>query len=113
MASSSQLAFAPLGDTITFAAATPTAPTALQAPVHPTTNTSAGQFRIINDSTVTVFLGVGSTSADAIANAGAVATSIPLLPGTDEVLRFSPDAFFTGKSTSGTATVYITPGQGL
>jgi hypothetical protein len=108
MASSSQIPFAPLGDTITFAAATPTPPTALQAPVHPTTNTSAG-----NDSTVTVFLGVGSTSADAIANAGAVATSIPLLPGTDEVLRFSPDAFFTGKSTSGTATVYITPGQGL
>jgi hypothetical protein len=113
MASSSQIPFAPLGDTITFAAATPTPPTALQAPVHPTTNTSAGQFRIINDSTVTVFLGVGSTSADAIANAGAVATSIPLLPGTDEVLRFSPDAFFTGKSTAGTATVYITPGQGL
>ena len=113
MASSSQIPFAPLGDTITFAAATPTAPTALQAPVHPTTNTSAGQFRIINDSTVTVFLGVGSTSADAIANAGAVATSIPLLPGTDEVLRFSPDAFFTGKSTSAAATVYITPGQGL
>jgi hypothetical protein len=113
MASSSQLAFAPLGNTITFAAATPTAPTALQAPVHPTTNTSAGQYRIINDSTVTVFLGVGPTSAAAIANAGAVATSVPLLPGTDEVLRFSPDAFFTGKSASGTATVYITPGQGL
>ena len=30
-----------------------------------------------------------------------------------EVVRFSPDAFFTGKSASGTATVYITPGQGL
>lgn len=85
MASSSQIPFGPLGDTITFAAATPTPPTALQAPVDPTTNTSAGQYRIINDSTVTVFLGVGKTSAAAISNAGAVATSIPLLPGTDEV----------------------------
>tara|TARA_R110000803_G_scaffold118146_1_gene186582 strand:+ start:115 stop:456 length:342 start_codon:yes stop_codon:yes gene_type:complete len=113
MASSSQIAFGPLGDTITFAAATPTPPTALQAPVDPTTNTSAGQYRIINDSTVTVFLGVGKTSAAAISNAGTIATSIPLLPGTDEVLRFSPDAFFTGKAASGTATVYITPGQGL
>jgi|TARA_R110000772_G_scaffold12451_1_gene37990 hypothetical protein len=113
MASSSQIPFGPLGDTITFTAVTPTPPTGLQAPVHPTTNTSAGQFRIINDSTVTVFLGVGATSVAAIANAGAVATSIPLLPGTDEVLRFSPDAFFTGKSASGAATIYITPGQGL
>lgn len=113
MASSSQIAFGPLGDTITFDAVTPTPPAAVQAPVHPTTNTSVGQYRIINDSTVTVFLGVGKTSAAAISNAGAVATSIPLLPGTDEVLRFSPDAFFTGKSASGTATVYITPGQGL
>ena len=110
MASSSQIPFGPLGSTITFTAVTPTPPTGLQAPVHPTTNTSAGEFRI---STVTVFLGVGATSVAAIANAGAVATSIPLLPGTDEVLRFSPDAFFTGKSASGAATVYITPGQGL
>tara|TARA_R110000796_G_scaffold18686_2_gene56521 strand:+ start:718 stop:1059 length:342 start_codon:yes stop_codon:yes gene_type:complete len=113
MASSSQIAFGPLGPTITFTAATPTAPTGFQAPVHATTNTSAGQYRIINDSTVTVFLGVGATSAEAITAAGAIATSIPLLPGTDEVLRFSPFAFFTGKSSSGAATVYITPGQGL
>ena len=113
MASSSQIPFAPLGDTITFAAATPTPPTALQAPVHPTTNTSAGQYRITNDSTVTVFLGVGPTSAAAIANASAVATSIPVLAGICEVLRFGPNVFFTGKSASGTAVVYVTPGQGI
>jgi hypothetical protein len=113
MASSSQIPFAPLGDTITFAAATPTPPAGQQAPVRATINSDAGQYRIINDSTVTVFLGVGATSAEAIANAGAVATSVPLLPGTDEVLRFGASAFFTGKSSSGTATIYITPGQGL
>jgi tartrate dehydratase beta subunit/fumarate hydratase class I family protein len=96
--SSSNLPFHPMGPTITFTAVTGTPPAGQQAPIAPTTSTSAGQYRIINDSTVTVFLGVGPTSAAAIANAGAVATSVPLLPGTDEVLRFSPDAFFTGKS---------------
>lgn len=113
MGSSSQFAFGALGDTVTFTAATPTPPAGVQAPVRPTTNTSTGQYRVINDSTVTVFLGVGVTSAEAISNAGSVATSLPLLPGTDEILRFSPDSFFTGKSASATAVVYITPGQGL
>ena len=113
MASSSQISFAPLGDTITFTAVTPTPPTAQQAPVDPTTNTSAGNFRIINSGNQVVFLGVWATAAAAAANAGSVATSIPILPGTDEVLRFAPEAFFTGTSISSSSVIYITPGQGL
>ena len=39
MASSSQIPFAPLGDTITFAAATPTPPAGQQAPIRPNDST--------------------------------------------------------------------------
>jgi hypothetical protein len=107
------LPFAPLGATVSFTAATPTPPAGVQAPIGDAAGTSAGQYRIVNDSVVTVYLGVGATSAAAIANASAVATSIPVLAGTCEVLRFGPNVFFTGKSASGTAVVYVTPGQGI
>ena len=107
------LPFAPLGATVSFTAATPTPPAGVQAPIGDAAGTSAGQYRIVNESTVTVYLGVGATSAAAIANASAVATSTPLLAGTCEVLRFGPNVFFTGKSASGTAVVYVTPGQGI
>ena len=112
MASSSQIPFLPLGPTVSFTAATPTAPTAVQAPVK-ATETSVGQFRVVNDGLVTVFLAFGATSAEAISNANAVATSIPILAGGVEVLRFPAGAFFTGESASSTSVVYITPGQGL
>jgi hypothetical protein len=113
MASSSQIPFAPLGDTVTFTAAT-TPPTAVQALVK-VTETSVGQFRIINAGIVTVFLGVGSTAAEAQANAdsSAPAKSIPLVPGAVEILRFPPASFFSGDTASSTAVIYITPGQGL
>jgi len=107
------LPFAPLGATVSFTAATPTPPAGVQAPIGDAAGTSAGQYRVVNDSVVTVYLGVGATSAAAIANASAVATSIPVLAGTCEVLRFGPNVFFTGKSASGTAVVYVTPGQGI
>lgn len=112
MGNQSNIAFHPLGDTITVAAAT-TPPAGQQAPIRESSGTSAGQYRVINDSTVLVFLGVGSTSASAIARAGSAATSIPLLPGACEIIRFSPNSFFTCRTASGTANVYITPGQGI
>ena len=113
MASSSQIPFAPLGDTATFTAAT-TPPTAVQAPVK-VTETSVGQFRIVNAGTVTVFLGTGATAAEAQANAdsGTPAKSIPLVAGAVEILRFPPASFFSGDTASDTAVIYITPGQGL
>jgi hypothetical protein len=63
-----------------------------------------------------VFLGYGSTSAEAANNAVVVTssqTAFPLLPSTDEILTFVPNAYFTAISASGTATIYITPGDGL
>jgi hypothetical protein len=63
-----------------------------------------------------VFLGYGASASDASNNAVVVATTspaYPLLPGTDEILTFQPNAYFTGITSSGNATVYITPGDGL
>jgi hypothetical protein len=38
--------------------------------------------------------------------------SIPLLAGTDEILTFPPNAYFSGITSTSTAVVYITPGDG-
>ncbi len=104
-------AFQKTGNTVVFTAAT-TAPSAVQAS---STTLGGNQYRIINSGTVTVFLGYGSTASDA-SNAATVVTSsgaaFPLLPGTDEILTFVPNAYFTGITSSGTANVYITPGDG-
>jgi hypothetical protein len=75
----------------------------------------SNQYRILNAGTVTVFLGVGNTSAGATANATVVtnnAAAIPLLAGTDEILSFLPNAYFTGITGTSSAIVYITPGDG-
>ena len=105
-------AFTKTGNTVTFLAAT-TAPTPVQCA---STTIGGNQYRIINAGTVTVFLGYGSTASDATNNAVQVTssqTAFPLLPNTDEILTFVPNAYFTGVTASGTATVYITPGDGL
>ena len=108
-------AFTPLGNTATFTAAT-VAPTPVQvAPYSLIAGTN--QYRIINPGTVTVFLGIGTSSANATANAVVISStaqpSLPLLPGTDEILTLAPNAYFTGITASGTAQIYITPGDGM
>lgn len=104
-------AFTKTGNTVTFTAAA-TAPTAVQAA---STTLGGNQYRVINSGNVTVFLGYGTTASDA-ANAAVVittsGTALPLLPGTDEILSFVPGAYFTGITSSGTASIYITPGDG-
>lgn len=105
-------AFTKTGNTVTFLAAT-SAPTAVQCS---STTLGGNQYRVINTGTVTVFLGYGSSASDASNNAVQVTSSqasFPLLPNTDEILTFVPNAYFTGVTASGTATVYITPGDGL
>lgn len=105
-------AFTKLGNTVVFTAAT-TAPNAVAA----VSSTLGGnQYRIINAGTVTVFLGYGTTADEANTNASIVTSSggaIPLLAGTDEILSFVPNAYFTGITVSGSANVYVTPGDGL
>ena len=102
-------AFTSMGNTVTFTASS-TAPTAVQAS---SVTLGGNQYRIINAGTVTVFLGYATDASTAAANAGNVATSIPLLAGTDEILTFVPNAYFTGATASGNAAIYITPGDGL
>jgi hypothetical protein len=105
-------AFTKTGNTVTFLAAT-TAPTAVQCS---STTIGGNQYRIINAGTITVFLGYGTT-ADAANSSAQIVTSsqsaFPLLPNTDEILTFVPNAYFTGITASGNATIYITPGDGL
>jgi len=105
-------AFTKTGNTVTFTAAT-SAPTPVQCA---STTLGGNQYRIINAGTVTVFLGYGATASEASNNAVAVTssqTSFPLLPNTDEILTFIPNAYFTGVTGSSTAVIYITPGDGL
>ena len=102
-------AFTKLGNTVTFTAAT-VAPTAVQA-----TSTTLGgnQYRVINSGSVLVFLGYGTDAATAQTNAANVATSLPLLAGTDEILSFVPNAYFSGVTASGNAVIYVSAGDGL
>jgi hypothetical protein len=105
-------AFTRTGNTVVFLAAT-SAPTPTQAV---STTLGGNQYRIINSGSVTVFLGYGTDGASANSNAAIITTtgtSIPLLPGTDEVLSFVPNAYFTGITATSNATVYVTPGDGM
>jgi len=105
-------AFTKTGNTVTFTAST-SAPT----PVQCTSTTLGGnQYRIINAGSVTVFLGYGVSASDATNNAVVVTSTgsaFPLLAGTDEILTFVPNAYFTGITSSNTASIYITPGDGM
>lgn len=105
-------AFTRTGNTVAFTANV-AAPTPVQCP---STTLGGNQYRIINSGTVVVFLGYGTTSSEASNNATVITTtglSLPLLPNTDEILSFVPNAYFTAITASGTASIYITPGDGL
>ena len=117
MASNSQIAFAPLGNTVLIPAAA-VAPTGVQVPVKSVLDAQAtGQYRIVNSSVNTVFLGVGSTAAIATANAvapvaGTPSAAIVLLPGAIEILRFGRLSFFSGLAAAA-SSVFIVQGEGM
>jgi hypothetical protein len=110
-------AFTALGKTVKLVADT-TAPTPVQVP---STTLGGNQYRVINLSSNTAcFLAYAQTSAAAATNCviptGEGANSTPvltLLPQTDEILSFVPNAYFTAITSTGTADLYITPGDGL
>jgi len=104
-------AFTKTGNTVTFTAAV-TAPTPVQCS---STTLGGNQYRVINNGTTLVFLGYGvdaTTATNSSANVTSSGAAFPLLPGTDEILTFVPNAYFTGTSTAN-AVVYITPGDGV
>jgi hypothetical protein len=104
--------FSPCGNTVVISATT-TASTPVQVP---SSTLGGNQYRIINSGSVVVILGYGQTSA--LAQAGAVVPTstqnncLPLLPGTDEIITFVPNAYFSANCVSGSATIYITCGDG-
>lgn len=108
--SASQIPFAPLGNTVTITANV-SAPAGVKVPVT-SPEYEAGQYRVINNSINTVFLGFGPTAAIAQTRAGSVATSLPLVPGAVEIIRFGNASYFSA-TASAASTLYITPGQGL
>lgn len=117
MATNSQIAFAPLGKTVLIPAAA-AASAGVQALVKTVLDAQGtGQYRIINSSTNTVFLGVGSTAASAEANAvapiaGTPSSAIVLVPGANEILRFGRQSFFSGLAAAA-SDVFIVQGEGI
>ena len=103
--------FTVTGNTIVITATTP-APAAVQAR---SLTLGGNQYRIINSGSITAFLGFGANATIAATGAntptGTVANCLPLLPGTDEILTFIPNAFFSANASSSTV-IYITPGDG-
>lgn len=110
-------AFTPLGKTVKITAAS-SPPTPEQVV---STSLGGNQYRVINLSSNTAcFLAFAQTSADATTNCviptgGGVSSSsvLVLLPQTDEILSFVPNAYFTARTSAGTADLYICPGDGL
>lgn len=106
-------AFTVMGNTVTLTANV-TAPTPVQAVSY---TLGGNQYRIINAANGNLaFIGFATTAAQASNNATVVSTSarsLPLLPGTDEILTFVPNAYFTAITANGTSTIYVTPGDGM
>lgn len=105
-------AFTKLGNTVAFTADT-TAPAAVQAV---STGLGTTQYEVQNAGTQVVFLGYGTSASEASNNATVVTSTgygYPLLAGTDKIISAPPNAYFTGITASGTAVIYVTPGEGL
>ena len=104
------MAFTPMGNTVTFNAAV-TPPT----PVRALSTTIGGtQYRVHNTGNVVVYMGFGDASATAtnVANTSINGSTISLMPNSVEVFTFNVNQYFTGATSSGTAVVNITPGDG-
>lgn len=107
------IAFQPTGALATFTAATPTPPAAVQS--INLSQVPGVQVMLTNTSTtIDVFVGWGTTAAQAAINAvaGANFNQYYLLRGTQVVVSAAPDAFFTGISASSTAVCYVQVGLG-
>ena len=110
-------AFTVTGNTVVLTAAA-TAPTPVQCS---SVTLGGNQYRIVNSSTtVGAWLSFASDAATATSNcviptgSGANSTrTLYLLPSTDEVITFIPNAYFTAITASSTAALYIVPGDGL
>jgi hypothetical protein len=100
--------FQPMGASVSFVAAA-SAPSPVQAPGR--NQGACAVYRVLNEGSVYVSLNVGATSAGA--TAGAAVSGMRLAPGVAETFTLTADAWFTGTTAAGTATVSIIPGDGV
>jgi hypothetical protein len=110
-------AFTYTGNTVALTAAT-SAPTPVQCS---SVTLGGNQYRIINASTtVGCFLSFAADPTTATNNCviptgggNSSTRTIYILPSTDEIITFVPNAYFTAITSSGTAVLYIVPGDGM
>lgn len=102
--------FTPMGNTVVFTAAV-SPPTAVQAN---STTIGATQYRVHNTGNTVVYLGFGPTAnaAAAMANTTIVGSTLTLVGGGVEIFTLNANQFFTGATSTGTAIVTVTPGDG-
>ena len=108
-------AYTVTGNTVKLTAAT-SAPTPVQCS---STTLGGNQYRIINASTTQgCFLSFAQDAATATSNCviptvGSPTRTLYILPSTDEVVTFVPNAYFTAITAANTADLYISPGDGM
>ena len=108
-------AYTVTGNTVKLTAAT-SAPTPVQCP---SVTLGGNQYRVINASTTQgCFLSFAADAATATSNcviptAGNSTRTLYILPSTDEVISFIPNAYFTAITSANTADLYISPGDGM
>ena len=97
-----------------------TAATSAPSPVQVTSVTLGGnQYRIINASTTQgCFLSFAQDAATATSNcvipsSGSPTRTLYILPNTDEIITFVPNAYFTAITAANTADLYILAGDGM
>lgn len=105
------MAFTPMGNTVTVTAAV-SPPSAVRAL---STTVGGTQYRVHNTGNVVVYLGFGDTAnaAATMANVSVVGSTLSLMPNSVEVFTLNGNVYFTGATSSGTAVVNITPGDGM
>jgi hypothetical protein len=109
-------AFTQLGNTVAFTANSSGASTPVQALSN---GLGSNQYRIVVPAgTDTVYVGYGVNSSTASNNAvvltaGSSSFTIPVLPGTDEILTFLPNAYFSARTAANSTIVFVTPGDGV
>lgn len=82
------------------------AATTVTSRVQISNTTGLGEYRVYNAGTGIVFIKEGTVAVNA------AVTDTPLAPGAIEVLSFGSQ-YIAGITASGTATVYITSGDGV
>lgn len=103
-------AFQPQGNTVLIAATT-----APSAGVQPSTGNIQGA-RIANVGASVAFIAIGSSNVSASVPTTALPSTsngIPILPNTAEVFTIPPNGYISAATTSGAASVYVTPGFGV